>query len=43
MYVVDADFGHIWLDVQVGKQGEYFVHDGCLFKGSQFCIPDCLL
>ena len=43
IYIDDSDFGKIWADAQDGLHSDYMIHDGFLFRGSQLCIPNCLL
>ncbi|GKC36230.1 putative reverse transcriptase domain-containing protein, partial [Tanacetum coccineum] len=43
MYSEDAYFGPVMQDILRGQRYDYHVQDVFLFKGPQFCIPDCSL
>jgi hypothetical protein len=45
-YAGDVDFGSTWSNLSTKtnvSSGEYSLHEGCLFYGTQLCIPHGLM
>ena len=43
LYANDSDFGHVWESCSTHAFGDYYMHDGYLFKKNKLCVPICSL
>jgi len=43
LYANDSDFGHVWDSCSTHASGDYYMHDGYLFKKNKLCVPICSL
>jgi hypothetical protein len=43
LYANDSDFGHVWESCSTHAFGDYYMHDGYLFKKNKLCVPMCSL
>ncbi|XP_019058301.1 PREDICTED: uncharacterized protein LOC109116762 [Tarenaya hassleriana] len=43
LYASDLDFGDVFKACEKSACGEYFIHDGFLFRKNKLCIPHCSL
>jgi len=43
LYANDSDFGHEWESCSTHAFGDYYIHDGYLFKKNKLCVPICSL
>ena len=39
LYVQDKDFGELYKECQKHPKGEFLIHEGFLFRGTQLCVP----
>lgn len=43
LYANDSDFGHVSESCSTHAIGDYYMHDGYLFKKNKLCVPICSL
>ena len=43
LYLLDQDFSEFYLACEKFASGDYFRHDGFLFKKNKLCVPTCSL
>ena len=43
LYVNDVEFSQVWNECSKCVHGEYYRHDGFLFKKNKLCVPICSL
>ncbi|GAB2299422.1 hypothetical protein Dimus_038562 [Dionaea muscipula] len=41
LYVSDNEFGEVYMSCEHAPSGNYFRHDGFLFRSNNLCVPNC--